>query len=155
SNFQNGTGFGRRFYNQLPNLITVFPLDMAMFDLNYNALETGLTKRFSQGLNLGVYYTFAKNLGTADGLVGGNVQNIYNVNASRGPVQPDIRHRLVASYLYELPFGKGRHYMNHAPRALDTVFAGWQISGIVTAQSGSAYSPTLSSDLTNTGSPSP
>lgn len=155
TNFQNGTEFGRKYYSQLPKLNTIYPLDMSMFYLRYNALQTGITKRFSQGLNVDVHYTFAKNLGTADGLVGGNVQNIYDVNASRGPVQPDIRHRLVGSYLYELPFGKGRRYLSHAPRAVDTVLGGWQTTGIFTAQSGSAYTPTLSSDLTNTGSPSP
>jgi hypothetical protein len=128
---------------------------MAMFDLSYNALQTGINKRFSNGLSLSANYTFAKNLGTADGLVGGTVQNIYDIGSTRGSVSPDLRHRFVASYIYELPVGKGRPFMKNAARPVDAVLGGWQLSGIVTAQSGSQYSPTLGSDLTMTGSPSP
>jgi hypothetical protein len=155
TNFQNGTNFGRRFYNQLPNLQSIFPLDMSMFALTYHSLQMLINKRLSNGLNIRGSYTFAKNLGTADGLVAGNIQNIYNVGAEKGPVQPDIRHRIAASYVYELPFGKGRPFLSNAPGVIDSVLGGWQLSGITIAQSGSAYVPNLGSDLTNTGSSSP
>jgi hypothetical protein len=155
NNFQGGSNFGRRFYSQLPGLQSIFPLDMSMFALTYHSLQTSITKRLSNGLNVRAAYTFAKNLGTADGLVGGNIQNIYNVGAEKGPVQPDIRNRLAASYVYELPFGIGRSFLSNAPGLVDTVLGGWQVSGITIAQSGSAYVPTLASDLTNTGSTSP
>src|SRR5215510_11493033 len=155
TNFQNASNFGRRFYNQLPNLQSVLPLDMSMFDLNYHSLQAVINKTLSNGLTLRATYTFAKNLGTADGLVGGNIQNIYNVGAEKGPVQPDLRHRLTISYVYELPFGKGRAFLTNAPRAVDALLGGWQVSGITIAQSGAAYVATLASDLTNTGSSSP
>jgi hypothetical protein len=155
TNFQGGTNLGRRFYSQLPNLNSIYPLDMAMFDLSYNALQTGINRKFSNGLSLSANYTFAKNLGTADGLVAGTIQNIYDIGSTRGPVSPDLRHRFVASYIYELPVGTGRLLMKHAARPIDAVLGGWQLSGIVTAQSGSRYSPILGSDLTMTGSPSP
>jgi len=123
--------------------------------LTYHSLQTVISKTLSNGLNIRGSYTFAKNLGTADGLVGGNIQNIYNVAAEKGPVQPDIRHRVAISYVYELPFGRGRSFLSDAPPLVDGLLGGWQLSGITIAQSGAAYVPTLGSDLTNTGSSSP
>jgi hypothetical protein len=155
TNFQNASNFGRRFYSQLPNLQSVLPLDMSMFALTYHSLQTVINKTLSNGLNIRATYTFAKNLGTADGLVGGNIQNIYNVGVEKGPVQPDIRHRVAISYVYELPFGRDRSFLNDAPRVVDALLGGWQVSGITIGQSGPAYVPTLGSDLTNTGSTSP
>jgi hypothetical protein len=44
----------------------------------------------------------------------------------------DVPKRLVTSGVYELPIGKGRHYFGSMPKALDAVFGGWQINGILT-----------------------
>src|SRR5262249_57817432 len=126
TDFQGGSNFGRRFYNQLPGLQSIFPLEMSMFALTYHSLQTVVTKRLANGLNIRAAYTFAKNLGTADGLVGGNIQNIYNVAAEKGPVQPDIRHRVAISYVYELPFGRGRSFLSDAPPLLDGLLRGSQ-----------------------------
>jgi len=56
--------------------------------------------------------------------------------AERSRSFQDVKHRLVASYLYELPFGKGRRYINGGPRALDLVAGGWQINGITSTKAG-------------------
>ena len=104
--------FGRRYYVQQPNMTQVLPLDYPQFQSSYNAFQASLNKRFSNGYVL-VAYTFAKNLGNADGdgNVGGYVQNSYFPNLEHGAVSPDLRHRLSVSYLYELPVGHGRHFM--------------------------------------------
>src|SRR5258708_37335061 len=52
-----------------------------------------------------------------------------------GPSTFNIPHRFVASILYELPFGKGHQFLNHGGIA-NLVVGGWQMSSIVTAQSG-------------------
>jgi hypothetical protein len=154
TNFQNGTQFGRLYYNQLPNLQTIYTIDVPEFDMSYNAFQTSLNKRFSKGLNLLAAYTFANNLGTANGLYGSDVQNVYKIAAEKGPVEPDIHHRLSVSYLYELPFGAGKAFLNQHGVA-NAVVGGWEITGITTLESGRAINPGLSSDVTNTGSGSP
>jgi hypothetical protein len=67
-------------------------------------------------------------------------QNSYNILASRSVTDFDRTHRLVMSYIYELPFGRGRHFGSNMSRGLDAVFGGWQFNGISTFQSGTALS---------------
>jgi hypothetical protein len=153
SNFSDSTGnFGRPFFNAQPNLAAVLPLDFPQLHMFYNSFQASLNKRFSNGFNMLASYTFAKNLGNADGNVGGAIQDSHNVNAEHGPVVPDLRHRFVVSYVYELPFGKGRHYLAGMGGITDAFFGGWQVAGITTLQSGEAETALLSNDLSNTGS---
>ena len=154
SNFSVGN-FGRPYYDRLPDLDVILPLNFPQLCMIYHGFQTKVEKRFSQGLNLLAAYTLAKNLGTADGNVGGNIQNAYDLAAEKGPVQPDLRHRFVVSYLYELPIGKGKPFLNSMGRAADLVLGGWQVSGITTIRSGEAFTAGLSFDPTNTGSFSP
>ena len=77
-------------------------------------------------------YTWSKNLGTSNGQVGGQAQNAHDTKAQYGYVDPDYRHRFVASYTYELPFRKrGRKYGSTLNRGVDLIAGGWQTSGIV------------------------
>lgn len=147
--------YGRPYFNQHPDLNAVLPLDYAELHLRYNAFQASLNKRFSNGFNLLAAYTFAKNLGNADGNVGGFIQDSHHSNLEYGPVAPDLRHRLSISYLYELPVGRDRKFMNSANAVADAILGGWQIAGITTLQSGEAITATLSGDVTNTGSFSP
>ncbi len=106
--------------------------------MSYNAFQASLNKRFSSGLTLLTAYTFANNVGTANGLYGSDVQNVYNIAAEKGPVEPDIHHRLSVSYLYQMPFGKGKAFLNQG-RAANAVIGGWEISGITTLESGTRH----------------
>jgi hypothetical protein len=152
SNFSDPTGnFGRPYFDRLPDLSTILPLDFPMLDLAYHAFQSSVNKRFSNGFNMLASYTFAKNLGTADGNVASDIQNIYTIVSEKGPVQPDIRHRFVVSYLYELPFGQGKPFLNKLGRGADLILGGWQVSGITVLRSGEAYTAGLSFDPTNTG----
>jgi Carboxypeptidase regulatory-like domain len=144
--------FGRRYYQQQPNMTQVLPLDYPQFQSSYHAFQASLNKRFSSGFNMLLAYTFAKNLGNADGNVGGSVQNSYFPNLEHGAVAPDLRHRLSVSYLYELPVGHGRRFMGDAHGIGDAILGGWQIAGITSAQTGEAVTAIMSTDLSNTGS---
>jgi Carboxypeptidase regulatory-like domain len=144
--------YGRRYFNRQPDMTTVFPLDYPQLEMLYNAFQTSLNKRFVNGLNFLAAYTFAKNLGNADGNVGGFIQNSYRPDLEHGPVTPDLHHRFTISYLYELPVGRGRRFLGNAGGISDAFLGGWQVAGITTAQSGEAVTATLSSDLSNTGS---
>ncbi len=144
--------FGRRYFAQQPNMTQVLPLDYPQFQSFYNAFQASLNKRFSGGFNILAAYTFAKNLGNADGNVGGFVQNSYAAYLEHGPVAPDLRQRLSVSYLYELPVGHGRHLLGDSKGITDAILGGWQVAGIVAAQTGEAVNAVMSSDLSNTGS---
>jgi Carboxypeptidase regulatory-like domain len=147
--------FGRRYFTVQPDLTAVLPLDYAQLHMFYNSFQTSLNRRFANGFNVLAAYTFAKNVGNADGNVGGAIQDSYHANLEHGPVSPDIRHRLSMSYIYELPFGRGRRFLGTMGRLAETGFGGWQVSGITAIQSGEAVTAALSSDVTNTGSFSP
>jgi hypothetical protein len=156
SNFSDSTGnYGRPYFSQLPGLSSIYPIDYPNFSLFYNALQTKLEKRMSNGSTFLAAYTWSKNLGTSDGQIAGGVQNPYDIKAQYGYVDPDYRHRFVASYTYQLPFGRGRTFGSNLNRLADTVVGGWQTAGIITVRTGEAYTPYLSYDPTNTGTPGP
>jgi hypothetical protein len=147
-----GSNFGRPYYATRPCLNVVLPLDVARLSMFYNAFQTSVEHRFSGGFNVLAAYTFAKSLGTADGNVNQcDIQNAHNVAAEKGPTTPDFRHQLVVSYVYELPFGKGRHFGNSAHGATQAVLGGWQVAGVTTVHSGEAFDALLNFDPTNTG----
>jgi hypothetical protein len=103
---------------------------------NYNALQVQVTRRFHDGLEFGVAYTFAKSLDYADSYDGSVVvyDNLREVDY--GPGADDHRHNLVANYLYSLPRGS-RVWSNFATRA---VLDNWQISGLASYLSGGPLS---------------
>jgi len=58
--------------------------------------------------------------------------------------QIDIPHSFVLSYIYELPFGRGRLWGNNVPGVINALIGGWQINGITTCQTGGALAITAS-----------
>jgi hypothetical protein len=77
-------------------------------------------------------------------------QNSLNFQAERGNSNFDVRQRLVVSSVYELPFGKGKAFLNSS-RIGNAVAGGWQLTGIFSAQTGIPFTPVLNFDPTNTG----
>ncbi len=74
----------------------------------YHVSKTSLKKRFADGFNILVPYTFGKNLGNAHGNVRSYIKNAHNLSAEYGPAAPYIQQRLSVSNLYELSVGKER-----------------------------------------------
>ena len=70
--------------------------------------------------------------------------------AERGPADYDQRYRSVTSFAWDLPFGKGRHFLDKEG-VLNGIFGGWQLGGIVTITAGFPFSPATSLDTSNTG----
>ena len=123
---------------------------------SYNALQARLEKRFSGGLTGMVSYTWGKaltgspdHISTSGGGPGFDTgtfrepQNGLNVAADRGLAEFDIKQRLVASYIYELPFGRGRRFGKDWNKAADFVLGGWQLTGINVFQGGLGLTATL------------
>ena len=111
----------------------------------YHAMQAQVNKRFAQGLSFLVSYTVSKNITDADsagpgvsGFIGTNSfigQNSYDRKAEKAVSQLDTPQSLVASFFYELPFGRGKHFANTGGWA-DRVVGGWSVSGILSYQSG-------------------
>jgi hypothetical protein len=124
----------------------------------YHGLQTKAEKRFSKGNLFLVSYTWAKaiddsdstQLSTTSGT--GNLQDQKNLRGERSRSFQDVRHRLVVSYLYELPFGKGRSFLNDSSALVDKIVGGWQVNGITFYQSGRAFTIASPTDHSNTGS---
>src|SRR5687767_461512 len=124
---------------------------------SYDSLQLRLEKRFTNGLTGNVSYTLGEALSGAPDHIstsGGGAgidtgvfrepQDGNNLRAEYGPTEFDIRHRFVMSYIWELPFGRGRHWGSGWNRAMDLAFGGWQVTGIHVLQSGLALTATLS-----------
>ena len=100
----------------------------------YHGLLGRLERRFSGGLSLLASYTYGHAI---DDSTGTNVtQDARNLRADRGNSDFDARHRLVISYVYELPFGHQKAIGSNWGSAINAVFGGWQLSGVGTFQSG-------------------
>jgi len=63
-----------------------------------------------------------------------------------------VRHRLVFSYIYELPFGSGRSFLSGVSANVNRLVGGWQINGITFYHSGRAFTISSAFDHSNTGS---
>jgi hypothetical protein len=124
---------------------------------NYDGLQLSAEKRFSAGLSFLAAWTWSKSLD--DGAGGNsstgesriNTQDPRNVSVDYGLSNFDYRHRFTLSTIYEAPFGSGRKFMAHANRLVNALAGGWQLTTIVTAQSGAPFSVTLANPTANTG----
>jgi hypothetical protein len=117
---------------------------------NYNALQTKVEKRFSQGLSLLSSYTWAHAIDTSPGGICSNGASARDCGPDdptrpqleRGNSDTDVRHRFTFSNVYDLPLGRERRFGSSMPRALDAVIGGFQLNNIVTLQSGPVYNVT-------------
>jgi hypothetical protein len=109
----------------------------------YNAFQAKLERRFRNGLNLLASYTFSKTLTNADSAIPVFSGFQSNEFAAQDPFNPktqksysfqDTPHMLVLSYIYELPAGPGKKYLNHG--VASKVLGGWQVGGVQRYQSG-------------------
>jgi hypothetical protein len=115
-----------------PQFTSIVPLYSSGASSTYHSLQAKFTKRFSHGLQMDGSYTWSKVLDNG----GGDHQNSYDIRADRAVTSYDVPHRLVVSYIYELPFGRGRHFGSNASGIVNWVLGGWQVNGITTVQSG-------------------
>jgi len=104
---------------------------------HYDSLQMTLNRRFQQGLALGTQWTWGHTLGNTGGSNEAQTTvNPFNFNQDRGNNAFDVRHSFNATALYELPVGRGRRYMQAAPRAADLLLGGWELGGVLNARTG-------------------
>ena len=148
-----GAVAARRPYPQYASISSWEPIGIS----NYHSLQLSAEKRFSHGLSFLAAYTWSKTMdmggggNSASAESRNNVQNQHNVRAEYGLADFNYPHRFTLSFLYDLPFGRGRQFLGGANRIGDAVIGGWQLSSIITAQDGPPGTVNMATTTSNTG----
>ena len=117
------------------------------FYSNYNALQVRYEQRFVAGLTLLNSFTWEHSLDNASASLEGNTpspQDGNNLKADYSQSDYNLPIANVTSLVYELPFGRGRHFVSNANGLMDSVLGGWQVSAINTMQAGTPFNITYS-----------
>ena len=121
----------------------------------YNALYLKTQKRFSHGISFLSSFSYGKSIDNGSGVrtsVGDPLtpSNNYDLELETGPSAFDFRKRWTTSWIWELPFGQDRRYMNHGG-VVDFVLGGWQLGGILTLQDGFPFTLNCSTGTVQNG----
>jgi hypothetical protein len=119
------------------------------FSSSYNGLQVKLNRQFSNGLLITTAFTWAKGLSYQTADDGGY---LFYVNFQRNYARTDFDRAVtyVQSFVYQLPWGKGQHWMNSG--LASTILGNWQLSGIISAYSGTPLTFTVGGNNNNGGS---
>jgi hypothetical protein len=102
----------------------------------YNALQASIERRFTNGLQFLANYTWSRALNY------GTTYFAQNPRVEYGPSDTNRNNLFVLSGVYELPFGKGKMFVNSNNRLVNYAVGGWQIAGTTTYESGLPFTPT-------------
>jgi hypothetical protein len=108
---------------------------------NYNSLQATFKKSISHGLWITSNYTYSHALdtGTLEGYYGSSLLQISdNTRANYGNSDIDVRHLWNGGFTYELPFGKGKSFLNRGGVA-NAFVGGWRVSSLWVANSGQPF----------------
>jgi len=118
---------------------------------SYNAAQFTMRHPMSHGLQVDFSYTYGKSIdwgsdtertnaqgttsttspiGLGTSTVLSYIENPWNPGLNRSPSDYDVRHVITATWVYELPFGKGKAYLGSANGLMDAILGGWQLSGL-------------------------
>ncbi len=115
---------------------------------NYNSLQATIQKRMSSGLDFDFNYTWSHFLDNIDSSGWGSragvqsYQSSYNVGANYSNSNFDVRNAFKGSAVYQLPFGKGRAYLNNNT-LLDEIVGGWQATGTLVLLTGQPFTVSM------------
>jgi hypothetical protein len=102
------------------------------FSNNYNSLQVKVDRRFSGGFLMTTAYTYSKALGYSS--EDGSFWNYIQPRRTYSPLDFDRTHTFVQSYVYELPFGKGKPWLQSG--AGKWILGGWQVNGVLSLMTG-------------------
>jgi hypothetical protein len=131
-------------YIQAGNLIKNFPqfngaseTDLPVANSIYHAFQLKIEKRMSKGLSAMVSYTNSKSIddasiGTSTGWIGGfsSLRDPNDLRLERSLSEWDIPQLLQFSYIWQVPFGRGKHWGSNVNSVVDAFLGGWQTSGM-------------------------
>jgi len=126
----------------------------------YEALTAEVERRYVKGLTLNFNYTLAHDTSNALGAVpttltaenGATILNRFDLHADYGNVIYVARNRVVGTFQYDLPFGRGQQFGGNLNRAANVALGGWSIAGIELWHTGHFLTPSFSgTDPSGTG----
>ncbi len=129
---------GRRPFPRFDSIQTI----QNRFDSSYHGLQVTAERRFARGFAAQLAYTYSHAIDVTDQF--GGVMDIRNIALDRGNSPNDVRHRMVASWNYQLPF--------HASGPLRQVVEGWQVNGILSLYGGLPFTINSVTNTLNIGS---
>ena len=137
-----------------PELGRVFLVD-GVGKANYNSLGLKLQRRLSAGLTYLLGYTWARAIDTGSGIRPHAsdtlfAQDEFCIQCDYALSAFHTQHRWVWSTLYELPLGRGKRWLNRGG-ALNAIMGGWQVSSILTVQTGFPLTVFAGRDQCNCG----
>lgn len=142
-----------RPFPQFNNVTLLYP---PWGNSTYHAFTARFEKRYSSGLNFLVNYTWSKfiddvqsesELANPEDYPG--YTHVELRSADKALSGNDVRHRLMSSFVYDLPVGRGRR-VDFANGFLNQVLGGWGLGGIVEFRSGAPFGVTEQTNRTNT-----
>ena len=146
-------GFPANYFRSNPQFGSIFYQD-AGGDSYYHGMFVALHRRFEQGITMGLSYTFSKSIddmsvdptgaSTGGGLSTSSFSrtptDIHNFRLDRAISDFNNTHVLLVNMLFDLPFGRGKHFLSGIPNWLNQIVGGWSLTGIYTYESGEPYS---------------
>jgi len=123
-------------FPQYPQIVNNYP---AFGNSTYHSLQLMARKTAPHGLSFIAAYTFSKTLTDTDSALYASgsqiVQDFYNRRAEKAIASFDFTHVVKLTWIYELPFGRGRKWLNNGG-GLDRLVSGWQVTAIQNYSSG-------------------
>ena len=139
-----GRALNRKF-GRTANTTLVTPFGTA----NYNALQAQATRRFANGFQAQVSYTFSKAISYTDEADSSLFFNAPSALArNRSVANYDRPHNLQAAWAAELPFGRGKRWARQGGAGA-ALLGGWQLNGILSMYSGNPFTVTSASTSLN------
>ncbi len=134
--WDDGLGFGNNIFIH-PQYAT-FAAYSTIGTSSYNSFQFNVRKRFEQGLQFDVNYTYGHSIDTASGnessgTISSGASLILNplmLSENRASSDFDVRHLINANFIFQLPFGKDRKFFGDAGKLANFFLGGWQLTGI-------------------------
>jgi hypothetical protein len=110
---------------------------------HYDALQTSLNHR-AKDLALLASFTWSSSMDDTSQTSGTALENVgwqgpmdaHDLHRDYSKSSFDVNKRFVTSFVYDLPFGRGKHFAPTVGKAADSVIGGWQVNGIYSVQGG-------------------
>lgn len=114
----------------------------------YNALQIQVNKRYGRGFSIQGAYTWSRSIDMASGqALGAAVPNVFDLSTQYGLSDFHAAHIASISWIWDLPGLRVR------PAAMRTIFGGWQVNGLVQAQTGQPLNIQTGPDIALSGTP--
>jgi hypothetical protein len=147
----------------MPSQFAINPYLTNMGSSSYNALLLTLDKNMSNGLHGEFNYTWSHSIDNTSLSSSNNalynatgyICDILHPRACRASSDFDVRQEITSNFIYDLPFGKGREFLNSAPRWVDETIGGWSFSGLPSYRTGLAVPPNSDANLASNNNAAP